>query len=135
MSKGREKHQQRLQELSLFGKDLARRSGRKCELCEASGTALSIYEVPPVKSEPDFDHCLFICTTCEEQINSPKLRDSDHWRCLNATVWSEVPAVQATSVALLESFSTDWAIDLKEMFFCDEETKAWADEIAKEVNH
>ncbi len=47
MAKGLDKHRERLEAVALFGKDLTRRSGSKCELCETSNVKLQIYEVPP----------------------------------------------------------------------------------------
>ena len=48
MAKGLDKHRERLEALALFGKDLTRRAGSKCELCETAGVKLQIHEVPPV---------------------------------------------------------------------------------------
>ncbi|WP_298633900.1 hypothetical protein [uncultured Umboniibacter sp.] len=132
MSKGREKHQARLNELSLFGKDLARRSGRKCELCEASGVALKAVEVEPAPKEPDFDYCVFICDTCDDQLRSPKRRDHNHWRCLTQSVWSETPAIQALSIWLVRQIPEDWATDTVEMIFADDDVMQWADTISFE---
>ncbi len=133
MSKGREKYQARLNELSLLGKDLARRSGRKCELCDASGVALSPFEVAPVPLTPNIDHCAFLCQTCIEQLNSPNLRDNNHWRLLTSTVWSSTPVIQALSVAMLATLNTDWAIDLKEMLFLEPDIQDWSNKILEEI--
>jgi protein PhnA len=133
MAKGRDAHQARVNELNLFGKDLARRSGRKCELCESQGVALKIFEVPPVPKSPDFDHCIFICDVCHEQIQSPKQRDSDHWRCLAQTVWSDIDAVKALSIALLHTFTTDWAQDTREILFAEPNISEWADTMQEEL--
>jgi protein PhnA len=133
MAKGRDAFDARRNELSLFGKDLARRSGRKCELCQAQGVSLSIFEVPPVPKAPDFDHCIFICSTCAEQIEQPKRRDANHWRCLTQSVWNETPSIQAISVALLSTFDTDWAQDTREIVFCDDSISAWSNDIIKDI--
>ena len=69
MAKGLDKHRERLETLALFGKDLTRRAGSKCELCETSNVKLQIHEVPPVPAEPDFEHCIFICDACQDDID------------------------------------------------------------------
>lgn len=126
MAKRLDQHRARLDTLSRFGKDLTRRSGSSCELCAASGVKLGIFEVAPAPNEPDFDACIFICETCHEQIDFPKRRDPDHWRCLNTSVWSEVPAVQVQSVLMLRQLlAHDWARDLEEMLYLPPEIEDW----------
>lgn len=132
MAKGRDKHQERLQALSLFGKDLARRASSKCELCEAAGVKLQTVEVAPVPKQPDFDHCLLACDDCREQLliaeKSPKRIDSNHWRCLNTAVWSELPMVQVSAVLLLKQIANsgeDWAADLLEQCYLTPEVEDW----------
>ncbi|MGH1462677.1 MAG: phnA protein [Neptuniibacter sp.] len=127
MSKGHERHIERHHGLSLFGKDLVRRSSSHCELCDAQGVRLSIYEVPPVSSDPEFEHCIMLCGTCLEQVERPKLRDSNHWRCLNHSVWSNVPAVKVLAVAMLRELSNQesWAIELYEQLYLEPEESDW----------
>ncbi|GAA3920665.1 phnA protein [Litoribacillus peritrichatus] len=130
MSKGSEKHKQRNDAISYFGKDLVRRSGSHCELCNAHGTKLIIHEVPPVPREPDFDHCIFICETCSGQIDKPKTVNPDHWRCLNTSAWSQVPAVQVMSVIMLDRLaSEDWAVELKDQLYLSPEIQNWLEDI------
>lgn len=130
MSKGLDKHKHRSESLSYFGKDLVRRSGSHCELCNASGTKLSIYEVPPVPKEPDYEHCIFICESCREQIEKPKTVKPDHWRCLNTSAWSNIPAVQVMSILMINQLidtqkENEWLQDLKDQLYLTEEIEAW----------
>lgn len=127
MAKGYQQNKERLERLTSFGRDLARRSGSKCELCGAAGVKLLIYEVPPVPDEPDFDHCLFVCETCATQIENPKQLDVDHWRCLYETAWSEIPAVQVTAVRQLRQLAKQepWAGDLLEQLYLSPEVEEW----------
>ncbi len=129
MARGLDKHNERQQKLSFFGKDLVRRSKSTCELCEDTGVKLSIFEVTPVYEEPDYDHCIFICETCLEQLENPKRIEPNHWRCLNNTMWSEIPAVQVSAVRMLRKLAdkTEWAKDLLEQAYLDEELQEWAD--------
>ena len=126
MSKGREEHQARKNEISSFGRDLAKRCKSKCELCGES-TSLEIYEVPPV-DDPDFDKCIMICEPCKVQVENPSKINVNYWHCLNETAWSEVPAVQVVVWRLLEHLSSEaWAQDLKDQLYLDEEVVEWAE--------
>lgn len=131
MSKGHERHQERHHGLSLFGKDLVRRSSSHCELCGAHGVKLSIYEVSPVPPAPDFEHCTMICDVCLEQINKPKLRNNNHWRCLNQPIWSETIAVKVLAIAMLQKIAEEerWAVELLEQLYLQPEEQAWLEKI------
>ncbi|MGR9051442.1 MAG: PhnA domain-containing protein [Gammaproteobacteria bacterium] len=102
------------------------RSGSKCELCAAE-TALSVYEVPPT-SVADAEKCILICETCREQIENPDEMIAEHWRCLNDSMWTPVPAVQVTAWRLLKRLQAEnWAQGLLDMLYLDEETLQWAE--------
>lgn len=129
MAKGYETNQERLAVLSSFGKDLARRAKSRCELCEASGVKLSIYEVPPVPREPDFGICAFLCENCLEQADHPKrFVAGESWRFLTQSLWSEVPAIQALSLRLLrrQADSQAWAREALEDAWVDPAIEEWA---------
>lgn len=127
MAKGLEKHQERMGKLSRLGKDLTRRSGASCELCDSSGVSLSIYEVPPVPAEPELERCVFVCPTCSEQLENPKRMDVQHWRCVAQSVWSEVPAVQVVAARVLDRFSRSevWAREALDEAYFEEEVESW----------
>ena len=106
-------------------KSLQARSEAKCELCTAT-ERLGIYEVPP-SSNGSADQCVLICATCREQIETPKKVDAHHWRCLNESMWNQVPAVQVMAWRMLKRLSTEgWAQGLLDMLYLDEEALAWA---------
>ena len=106
-------------------KTLQARSESKCELCGATEN-LGVYEVPP-SSNGSADQCVLICATCREQIENPKKVDAHHWRCLNESMWSQVPAVQVMAWRMLKRLSSEgWAQGLLEMLYLDEETQTWA---------
>ena len=73
-------------------KALFDRSESKCELCSATDS-LSVYEVPP-DADGSAEQAILVCTTCLEQINDADKVDVNHWRCLNDSMWSQVPAGQ-----------------------------------------
>ena len=50
--------------------------------------------------------------------------DNNHWRCLNDSMWSQVPAVQVMAWRLLSKLSANgetWAQDLLDMLYLDDE--------------
>lgn len=105
-------------------KELLERSGSVCELC-GNKEGLSIQEVSP--SDGSSEQSILACDTCKEQIANPDQRDPNHWRCLNDSMWSPVPAVQVTSWRLLTSLSSEgWPADLLEMMYLDDDNLAWA---------
>lgn len=128
MARGIDNHNKRQDTLKSFGKDLARRSGSKCELCAASGVSLQIFEVPPVKQEPDFDNCLFICQKCSDGITSIRKMNPEHWRCLTERVWSDIPAVKIVSVIILRAISprASWAAEVLDDLYLDDEEESRA---------
>jgi len=106
-------------------KALHARSESKCELCGAA-ESLGVYEVPP-NSNGSADECALTCETCREQIENPEKVDVHHWRCLNDSMWSQVPAVQVMVWRMLTRLSTEgWPQGLLDMLYLDEGTQAWA---------
>lgn len=104
---------------------LNERSGSKCELCNATDN-LKIYEVPPV-STGGMDGAVLACAICIDQINNPDATDTNHWRCLNDSMWSEYPAVQAVAWRMLSRLKKEgWPQDLLDMLYLDEDTLKWA---------
>jgi len=131
MSKAHQRPIVRHHGLSLFGKDLVRRCSAHCELCDAQGVKLSVYEVPPLAALPDFEHCLMLCDTCLKQIKRPKLRDPNHWRCLNHAVWSTIPAVQVLALVILHHLSESerWALKLEEQVYIEPKVQEWLEQV------
>ena len=101
------------------------RSDLKCELCSAVEN-LVVYEVPP-DATASVDDCLLICETCKNQIINPEIVDINHWRCLNDSMWSQVPAVQVMVWRMLMRLRNEgWPQELLEMLYLDDETLRWA---------
>jgi protein PhnA len=106
-------------------KILLARSEAKCELCGAT-ESLAVYAVPP-QATGGADQCVLLCATCCAQIENPETADVHHWRCLNESMWSQVPAVQVMAWRMLKRLSAEgWAQDLLDTLYLDEETLAWA---------
>lgn len=104
---------------------LLERSENKCELCQSTGK-LNLYQVQP-QSAADENNCLMACDVCLEQIEKHTAMNSNHWRCLTSSMWSEVPAIQVLSWRLLNRLNQeDWALDNLDMLYLDESLLAWA---------
>jgi len=103
---------------------LKERSNGQCELCLASEP--SAYAVPP-DADGTVDQSCHLCETCQSQIDDPSLVDVNHWRCLNDSMWSQVPAVQVLAWRMLTRLRHEsWPQDLLDMLYLDDETLAWA---------
>lgn len=128
MAKGLEKHQEKMAALNAFAKDLVRRSGSQCELCESTGRALSIYSIPPVSPTPDIDHLLFLCETCSEQLDNPRRLDPNHWQFLRSAIWSEMAQIQVVGLRVLRKIEdrADWARETLEAVDLDDSVIEWA---------
>lgn len=109
-------------------KTLLQRCDSKCELC-SSGSELSVYQVPP-EANDNPDNCVMICATCRGQIEQPDTITANHWRCLNDSMWSQVPAVQVMAwrqLKQLSIFGESWANDLLDMLYLADDVRSWAD--------
>ncbi|WP_026836576.1 PhnA domain-containing protein [Gillisia sp. JM1] len=105
--------------------ELFQRSGSKCELCGATEDP-QIYEVPesPTKGT---DSAILACYTCKEQLEDPEKVEANHWRCLNDSMWSTIPAVQVVAWRMLTKLKNEgWPQDLLDMMYMEEDVKEWA---------
>lgn len=108
-------------------KELLQRSENKCELCGSEET-LSVFQVTP-KEDEALEHHLVVCAHCKTQIENPETIDPNHFRCLNDSMWSTVPAVQVMAWRILNQLRAEgWPNDLLDMLYLDDETLAWAKE-------
>lgn len=104
---------------------LIERADNKCELC-GSTENLSTFEVAP--SDGSAEQAVLLCNHCKSQIEAPDTMDANHFRCLNDSMWSAVPAVQVLSYRLLHQLKNEgWPVDLLDMMYLEDGVKAWAD--------
>lgn len=116
-------------------RELTKRSNGCCELC-SNTEKLSVYEVPPV-AEPETKNCILVCETCKEQITTTDELNANHLRCLTDSMWSEFPAVQVTvwrTLYKLKYANQDWAGELIEQMYMDEDTLKWAEQTDDHVD-
>ncbi len=106
-------------------KELKLRSGAVCELCSAK-SILKVYKVPE-SPNVGLDSSIYICANCINQLEDSSTIDSNHWRCLNDSMWSQVPGVQVIAWRMLTRLRAEgWPQDLLEMLYLDEDTLSWA---------
>lgn len=125
MAKGYDQHIERKNKVNSFGRELTRRAKSKCELCEATGVSLSVFEVPPVKEEPEVERCIFICDECKNKLERVKKAKENDFRFLTNSIWSEVDMVRALSIKLLTEMTTkySWAELVLDDLYIDESTE------------
>lgn len=103
---------------------LMQRSDSRCELC-ADKENLQVYDIP--NSPEGADNHILVCSTCEEQIQNSDKSDPNHWRCLNDSMWSTVPAVQVMAWRMLDRLKGEgWPQDLLDMMYMEDDVKEWA---------
>lgn len=103
---------------------LLERASHACELC-GGDTALEAYEVA---SEEARDAVVVVCATCAPQLRGDAELDTNHWHCLQGSIWSEVPAVQVASWRLLHRLDEAWATELLEQAYLADDLLEWARE-------
>jgi protein PhnA len=108
---------------------LLQRSGSSCELC-ATVDGLSVLDVSAAENADENaadDSSVVVCEACSQQIADPSTIDTNHWRCLNDSMWSEVPAVQVTAWRMLTCLSGEaWARDLLDTLYLEDDVLSWA---------
>lgn len=101
------------------------RSNMQCELCAATD-GLSVYAVGP-DSDDNSDRCILACATCRAGLEDSNSTDTNHWRCLNDSMWSEHPAVQVAAWRMLNALSAEgWPQELLDMLYLDDDLLHWA---------
>ncbi|MDQ7068392.1 MAG: PhnA domain-containing protein [Sulfurimonas sp.] len=85
-----------------------------CELC-SSEEGVSLVELPV--SDASEEQSIYLCSNCEEQIQSGDL-DENHFNCLNDAMWSETPAAKIMSYILWNRLGRQ---DMIEMMYLEED--------------
>jgi len=105
--------------------DLEERAENSCELCGSKDNPKALAISP--KTGDKLEDLISACPICTSQIDGSEDLNPDHWRCLNDSIWSQVPAVQVAAYRMLNRLSeTDWAADLQGMMYMEDETMEWA---------
>jgi protein PhnA len=102
---------------------LKQRNQDLCELCNVE-TPTHDYTVSP-KNDDTIDHQVALCDNCLAAIDDKEA--SFHWRCLEGSIWSQEPSVQALSYRILQNFKEeDWANNLLSSVDLVETVVQWA---------
>jgi len=110
--------------------ELLVRAHHKCELCEGDAS-LQPFEVPSLAGRDDAT--IVVCAGCAPQLDPTATLDPSQWYGLQASIWSEHPAVQVMSWRLLHRLAAEpWAHDLLSQAYLAEDVLAWASEGAAE---
>jgi protein PhnA len=111
--------------VNISSTKLLERCEGKCEICNSTDH-IREYIVPP-KTGDHIEDMVVLCITCHTQMAQPDTINADHWRCLNESMWSTIPAVQVLSYRMLENLNTnEWASALLSTMYLDDETQEWA---------
>lgn len=103
--------------------ELKQRNGELCELCN-SEPAANAYTVTP-KNDESIENQVALCNTCLAAVDSKDA--SFHWRCVEGSIWSPEPSVQALSYRILQNYKEeDWANNLISSVDLDENIVQWA---------
>jgi len=106
-----------------ISKELKQRNQDMCELCSAEIAAIA-YTVSP-RSGDSIQNQVALCATCNAAIENKNA--AFHWRCLEGSIWSPEPSVQALSYRILQDYKQeDWANNLISSVDWDEDVVQWA---------
>lgn len=110
-----------------FEKQLIERSGGVCELSGQQEELVAYLVAPKTGNTPD--EYIYITQELNRQLTGEKEVEPNSWRCLNDSMWSEVPAVKVVAYRMLHTLKNEgWPADLLEMIYLDDEELAWAKE-------
>jgi protein PhnA len=102
---------------------LSERNQGLCELCNTL-TATAAYLVSP-RTEESIENQVAVCETC--LTNMRQGEQGPYWRCVEGSIWSQEPSVQALSYRILhENKNEDWALDVINSVELDENIIQWA---------
>jgi len=121
MAKGYKANKERQEAVSLFGKEIGKRAGFKCEWC-GSKEDLRMWDYRPER-EPEMDTLALLCGRCRELADGKKA-DLIELRAIRDALWSDIPAVAEGAARVMASCKEPWAREAIEESFIDENVKA-----------
>lgn len=107
--------------MSSTEKKLRDRSDSKCEISGVEQN-LVVYTVAP-KTDESLENSILITQSLKNQIENQETANSDDWRGLNESIWSEHLPVQIVSWRMLARLKN---YDLLDMMYLDEDALEWA---------
>ena len=102
------------------------RCNNSCEICSTATEEINSYLVPP-KTEVNIENAVALCNECFQQISTSNYSNSNYWRCVTGSIWSETPAVQTLSYKILQALKNEaWATETLDATYVDESIVEWA---------
>lgn len=120
MAKGYRANKERQEAVSLFGKDIGKRAGFRCEWC-GSKEDLRLWDHRPER-EPAIETLALLCGRCRGLAEGRKA-DPNELRSIRDALWSDVPAVSEGAARVLAYCREPWAREAIEESFIDEAVK------------
>ena len=106
-----------------INQELTNRNQSLCELCNVEA-ATTEYSVSP-KGDETIENQVALCDICLKAVDNND--SSFHWRCLEGSIWSPYPSVQALSYRIINQYKKeDWASELISSVDLDENIVQWA---------
>jgi hypothetical protein len=121
MAKGQQVHKGHLEAVSLFGKEISKRAGFRCEWCGGS-EGLRVWEYRPTE-EPATENLALLCEECRT-LSGSNSADTHKLRSIRNALWSDIPAIAEGAAVVLARCKEPWAREAIEESFIDEELKA-----------
>lgn len=91
-----------------------------CQFCHSNENVSSFVVEPKVDE-------VALCNVCQTAIKNNDFSDTNHWRLLSDSIWSESSAIKVLSYSNLQQLrSESWALDLLDQIYLDEDELAWA---------
>lgn len=95
----------------MINEKLIDRCQNLCELCGLSAPTHEHIVIDDIGF--DLNNIVGLCDLCFNQIEPENNKDSSHWQCLAASIWSDVLPVQILSYRVLYLLrAEDWASDI-----------------------
>lgn len=106
-----------------ISQELKNRNQHLCELCNTENATIE-YVVSP-KNEELIENKVALCPTC---LSSMDNKDQNfHWRCLEESIWSQEPSIQALSYRILHDLKKEeWASKLINSVDFSDDIIQWA---------
>lgn len=115
-----------------ISQELKNRNQNLCELCNETAATVGYQVNGPGHTEEIAANQVALCTTCINAMDDKKA--SFHWRCLEGSIWSQEPSVQALSYRIGYFLKEEaWANSLINSVELDENIIQWATSVYEKV--
>lgn len=121
MAKGYHANKERLEQIALLGKSLAKRAGFACEWC-GSKDDLRTWDYQP-DEEPQEELLALLCGRCRDLANGRKA-DAHELHGIRNALWSTIPAVAEGAARILATSKEPWVREAIEESLIDDAMKA-----------